>query len=527
MKMNKFSFSIKTKLVLLFISLSYTTILTISYVNFIMTIKFEKDSFIQSSLIQANLLADFTASALVFEDKIAAKESLEKLSNDKDILRVIIYDIEHRVFSSYNPRKNNQLVKLNLKSIEIEDVDKFLYFKALKISVPIKHNDEIYGILYLEKSTQTITKQLEKVFEEIFILALILLLIIYIISILLSNYILKPILSLAKITNEISLSQNYNRKVIYTSNNEISILYQAFNSLLENINELRNNLEKKVDKRTIQLSSKTSLLESSLKDLKETQKQLIQAEKMSALGNLVSGIAHEVNTPLGNGITSASIITKESKTLLTEFKNSTLTRSVMEKRLNVLNDSSILLVKTLNYSSALIKSFKQISTDQITNDIRQIHLKEYIKEIFLTNNNKLKIIPVEIILIENTEINIKISPGVIAQIFNNLIQNSILHAFDNFKGKAKIEVNLIEDEEFITIKYKDNGLGVNKKIKDKIFEPFITTKRNKGGTGLGLNIVFNLVHKKLKGTLTLNNELKIGCEFIIKIPINMPVKENE
>ena len=525
--MNKFSFSIKTKLVLLFVTLSYVTILTISYFSFTLTIKFEKDSFTQNALVQANLLADFTASAVVFEDRIAAKESLEKLSNDKDILRVIIYDSGHNVFSSYNPRKNNDLVRLNLENIELEDVDKFLYFKALKISVPIKHNDEVYGILYLEKSTQTITNKLLKVFEEILIFALILLVIIYLISILLSNYILKPILSLAKITNEISLSQNYNRKVIYTSNNEISILYQAFNSLLENINELRNDLENKVDIRTIELSSKTSLLESSLNDLKETQKQLVQAEKMSALGNLVSGIAHEVNTPLGNAITSSSIITKESKTLLEEFKNSTLTRSVMEKRLNILNDSSILLVKTLNYSSELIKSFKQISTDQITNDIRKIHLKEYIEEIFLTNNNKLKIIPVEIHIVENKEINIKISPGVIAQIFNNLIQNSILHAFDNFDGNAKIEVSLIEDDKFITIKYKDNGVGVNEKIKDKIFEPFVTTKRNKGGTGLGLNIVFNLVHKKLNGTLKLNDNLKIGCEFIIKIPLNIPIKENE
>lgn len=525
--MKKFSFSIKTKLVLLFMTLSYAIILIVSYFNFVLTINFEKTSFIKNSLVQANLLADFTASALVFEDKIAAKESLEKLSNDKDILRVIIYDINNNIFSSYNPRKNNELVDFNIKSLQIEEVDKFLYFKSLKLSVPIKHNDELFGILYLEKSTHTITKQLKKVFKEILVFSLVLSIFIYIISILLSNYILKPILSLAKITNEISLSQNYNRKVIYNSNNEISILYKAFNSLLENINELRNNLEEKVNKRTNELSSKTILLEDSLKNLKETQEQLIQSEKMSALGNLVSGIAHEVNTPLGNAITSSSIITKESKTLLDEFSNSTLTRSSMEKRLNILNDSSILLVKTLNYSSELIKSFKQISTDQVTNDIRVIELKNYIEEIFLTNNNKLKLIKAKITIHENTDINIKISPGVIAQIFNNLIQNSILHAFDNFNKEAKIEVFLLKEKDFITIKYKDNGIGINPEIEEKIFEPFVTTKRNNGGTGLGLNIIFNLIHKKLNGTIKLNNNLEIGTEFIINIPINMPIKENE
>ena len=519
--MKNFFLSIKTQLIFTFITISTIIILVVTYFNFITNIDQEKNSFIQNSLIQANLLADFTVSPLVFSDKDGAKENLDKLKNDKNIQRVIIFDNDRKTFAQYNPNNMQEPIKdIKYPKIILEDKNnEFLNYGILKITVPLKHKDEIYGILYLEKSTEIITQLLRKVFRDVLIFTFFLLIFIYFISIILSNYLLKPILFLASSTEEIASTQNYSTRVEYNSENEIGSLYKAFNKLLKDTENLTNTLEEKVSIRTNELNLKTQELELSLRNLKETQQQLIESEKMSALGNLVSGIAHEVNTPLGNAITSSSIIEKETSYLIKEFDEGTLKRSTMEKKLLILNESTKLLNKTLNYASGLIKSFKQISVDQVTNDIRIFNIKQYIDDIFLTNHNKLKLIPVKIQIISEEDIMVKTSPGVIAQIFNNLIQNSIIHGFEDFKAEAKISVILETQDEYLIIKYIDNGCGINFDIKNKIFEPFITTKRNAGGTGIGLNIVYNLICQKLKGTIEVKSEENIETTFTIKIPL--------
>ena len=175
----------------------------------------------------------------------------------------------------------------------------------------------------------------------------------------------------------------------------------------------------------------------------------------------------------------------------------------------------------------LIKSFKQISVDQVTNDIREIQIKDYIEEVFLTNHNKLKLVPAKVIIEANDDLIIKTSPGVISQIINNLIQNSIKHGFDNYKGEAQITVFIEEKDENLIIEYQDNGIGIKEDIKDKVFEPFVTTKRNSGGTGLGLNIVYNLIIQKLKGSLEMTSKENIGTKFIITIPMKNSLMEKK
>ena len=516
--MKKISVSVKTKLIFTFIAISSTIIFVVTYFNFTANVKLEKSNFIQNSLIQTNLFADFTVSALVFEDYDGVVENLMKLKNDKNILRVIIYDNNKKLFAEYNPLKIKEPAKLYPNKVFLDSTNEdFLKYGTLRLSIPIKHKDKIYGTLYVEKSTEIITQLLKKVFSELILFTLILLLVIYTVSVFLSNYLLNPILSLANTAEKIAQSRNYSIRVNYNSKNEIGSLYKAFNMLLEDTENLTNNLEREVEIRTKEL-------EESLKDLKQTQQKLIASEKMSALGNLVSGIAHEVNTPLGNAITGSSIIIKESENLIFELENQTLKKSTMEKRLSVLNESSKLLLKTLNYASGLIKSFKQISVDQVTNDIRVFEIKSYIQEIFLTNHNKLKLVPVEI-EIQGADLEIRTSPGIIAQIFNNLIENSIIHAFENFVGIAKINVLIKDNKDYLTIEYKDNGNGIKEDIKDNVYEPFITTKRNAGGTGLGLNIIYNLVHQKLKGTLDMQTKVNLGTKFTITIPKENSFKE--
>jgi signal transduction histidine kinase len=519
--------SIKTKLVLTFLSISTIIILVVTYFNFLSNVKQEKNNFIQNSLIQANLLADFTASALIFVDYEGAEENLDKLKNDKNILRVIIFDKDKNIFAQYNPFYINDPANLNSKKISLISTDNyFLSYGTLKLHIPIKFKNQTHGTLYIEKSTKIITKMMKTIFVEVVFFAFILLLLTYVISIILSNHFLEPILFLAKTSEKIALTQNYRTRVKYDSKNEIGSLYKAFNTLVGDTEKLTDDLEDQVKIRTKELNYKTEQLEDSLSTLQQAQQQLIESEKMSALGNLVSGIAHEVNTPLGNAITSSSIIIKETEYLNSEYKNQTLTRSGMEKRLNILNESSSLLVKTLNYASELIKSFKQISIDQVTNDIRVIDIKEYIKEIVLTNHNKLKLIPVKV-NIEGEDIEIKTSPGIIAQILNNLIQNSITHGFEYYIQNSQININIKKEDDNLILEYEDNGKGINSEIKETIYEPFVTTKRNLGGTGLGLNIVYNLVHQKLKGSIKMQTQENVGTKFIFRLPIYNSFEEKK
>ncbi|MCP4969656.1 MAG: HAMP domain-containing protein [Arcobacter sp.] len=517
--------SIRHQLVFFLLIISTVMIFVFTYFNFINIIKLEKDNFMKKSVIQANLLADFSVSAVVFRDYEGARENLDKLKKDNNILRVIILDNKKEVFAQYNPFNLNEEVNLDqINKPRFYEENGFLNIGVLKLSVYLKHKDKKYGILYMEKATNTISQLLKAIFIKVIMFAFVLLLITYIISIILSNHILKPILSLAYTTERIAYTQNYKTRVKYNSENEIGILYNAFNTLVEDTQKLTDNLEYQVKYRTKELNKKTIELENSLNYLKQAQQQLIESEKMSALGNLVSGIAHEVNTPLGNAITSSSIIEKETEYLKNAYDNQTLTKSDMENRLDILNQSSFLLIKTLNYASELIKSFKQISVDQVTNDVRKIKIQEYIREVFLTNHNKLKLVPAEVI-IEGEENKIKTSPGIIAQIFNNLIQNSITHAFENYKGNAQIKVLIKKENENLIIEYQDNGIGIKDDIKDHIYEPFVTTKRNFGGTGLGLNIVYNLVHQKLKGSIQMETLENKGTKFIFTLPIKNSFKE--
>lgn len=511
--MEKRFFSIKTQLIITFLIISCIVVLSITYFSFASNVKQQKNSFVQNSIIQANLLADFSVSALVFLDIDGVKDNLEKLKNNQDILQVTIFDNENSIFAQYNPNNLENPVNKGFTNLTNIKNETLLSSGNLKLFVPIQHKNQIYGTLYLEKSTKFIDESITKLLMDIIKFTIVLLIIIYILSLFLSNYLLSPILSLANISQKIAKSRDYSIRVNYDSKNEIGILYKAFNSLLHDIQLLTDGLETQVDIRTNELQK-------SLFDLQDAQQKLIESEKMSALGNLVSGVAHEVNTPLGNALTTSSIISKETAEIIEQLKDGTLKRSSMENKLEILNQSSALLQKTLEYASGLIKSFKQISVDQVTDDVRTFNLKDYIDEVFLTNANKLKIANVKKEILYDEEIVINTSAGIIAQIFNNFIHNSILHGFDNFEGEAKIIVSLHKIKNNLVICYEDNGNGLDETIKDKIFEPFVTTKRNAGGTGLGLNIVYNLIYQKLKGSLEVISQKNLGVKFIISIPLN-------
>ena len=272
-------------------------------------------------------------------------------------------------------------------------------------------------------------------------------------------------------------------------------------------------LEKEIDER--------KLIE---KNLRETQSVLIESEKMASLGNLVAGIAHEVNTPLGIGITAITHLKDKLHDLLHYFKSDQIKRSDLEEFLQVSEKSVSIIFDNLSRASQLIKSFKEISVDQSGGDVREINLYDYLQHLLISlePNFKSRLIQVDFLSIAKT-IQLKLESGALAQLLTNLIMNSFVHAFEG-QQKGLIKITAKTKGKNLLLRYQDNGKGIAAENLHKIFEPFFTTKRLRGGSGLGLHIVYNLVTRKFHGKIQVESELQKGVEFLIELP-NCVVKK--
>lgn len=285
----------------------------------------------------------------------------------------------------------------------------------------------------------------------------------------------------------------------------------------DELNNLNNELEHKVEKRTSVLKKTNQKLKKTLKDLTETKKDLILSEKMAMLGELVGNITHEINSPLGLSITSITHIQSILKNIQILYKKDQMSENDFESFLKDLDELSKIISINLNNTSQLVKSFKNVAVDQAIEEKREFNLKIYIEEILLSLKSKTKKTKIEILLDCENDIVLNTYPNYIFQILTNFINNSILHGFENNEnGKINIIVNNHKD--YIELIYKDNGKGIDLNLRENIFKQYFTTKRGKGGTGLGLYIIKKVVDEKLHGTIKINLENKQGVEFIIEIP---------
>jgi len=277
------------------------------------------------------------------------------------------------------------------------------------------------------------------------------------------------------------------------------------------IKKMNEELEQRVKERTEEL-------EKSLKVLKETQEQMVQMEKMVSLGQLVAGVAHEINTPVGIAVTASTHMLEKTTMIIDKLKNNQLKKTDLDKFLNTIEESGNMIFTNLRRASELIKSFKQVAVDQSTEGKRLFDLSEYLNEIMVSLKPKLKKTKHEI-NIKCPSIKLKSYPSVFYQIISNLVMNSIIHGFEDENIEGKIDIEVEKSDNNLRIIYKDNGKGIDESDLNKIFDPFFTTKRGQGGSGLGLHIVYNLVTNKLKGTIKCENRIENGVIFIITFPI--------
>ena len=279
----------------------------------------------------------------------------------------------------------------------------------------------------------------------------------------------------------------------------------------EKLRKLNENLEKEVGERTAELHR-------NLQNLEGTQEQLIQSEKMAALGRLVAGVAHEINTPLGISVTAASYLDDRTKRIRKLLDENDLTEEDFLSYLENTIESTGMILTNLERAAGQIKVFKQVAVDQSDEAIRNFLLKEYIQEIIKSLHPELKKKPCLIDILCPEELEITTYPGAISQILSNLVMNSMKHGFKN-RDSGAISISCRKENNRICIDYQDNGEGISKETAEKIFEPFFTTARGDGGTGLGLHIVYNLVTQKLKGRISINTQQTEGLGFLIDFPV--------
>jgi C4-dicarboxylate-specific signal transduction histidine kinase len=302
---------------------------------------------------------------------------------------------------------------------------------------------------------------------------------------------------------------NYVMKPIY----DLSELELSVEMVIEKADLIKNNrlykegLEIEVEKRTRELfnlnkdlekrvAERTSELESSIKVIKEAQAKLVQSEKMAALGGLVAGVAHEINTPVGVGITAASHMETATKDFEKLFEAKQMKKSDLQSFLSTTKEASRILLTNLTRAAQLIQGFKQVSVDQTAGGKRVINIKEYIDKILMSLHPKIKLTKHVIKIICQDKLMVNTFPGALSQILTNLIMNSLSHAYEeDYVGTITITIE--KKNNFLEIEYKDDGKGIGKEFISHVFDPFFTTKRASGGTGLGLNIVYNLVTQKL------------------------------
>ncbi len=285
----------------------------------------------------------------------------------------------------------------------------------------------------------------------------------------------------------------------------------------DTLTRLKSHLEKQVNERT-------ESLQNALNNLKDLQDHLVESEKMAALGSLVAGISHEINTPLGVSKTSASHIETTVNQLRSSFKNDSLTEEEFRNRLNELSLATTILSQNISKASDLVRSFKQVAVDQSDERIFDFDIRSSIKDAITTLTPKWKKKNIKFNIDAPNNLVIHSYPGAISQVFTNLITNSLIHGFPR-KNNGKIEF-IAEEQADHTCKitYKDNGCGIKKEDAKKIFEPFYTTRRGIGGTGLGLHLIFNLITHKMKGSIVAT-PLEEGLSFSITIPTNLETPE--
>lgn len=321
---------------------------------------------------------------------------------------------------------------------------------------------------------------------------------------------LRPINDLRQWSEVIAAGQ-LDQRIDLHREDELGQLARQFNTMAAALESARNHLEDQVDARTVELSDANSALKAAnqelivtLELLQATQQQLIQSEKLAGLSAMVAGIAHEMNTPLGIAITMSSY-------LEIAHNEEPLQRDKLVEITEILH-------RNLKRTSHLIERFKQVAVDQASEIKRAFDLDLYIREHLQTLKYDERLKQIDVVWTCESPLMVDSYPGTLGTVITQLIENAYLHAYEG-PGSVILNAKIVSEGDALLISYQDYGKGIDEQTKSRLFEPFYTTNRSSGGTGLGLFVVYNSITLQLGGTITVTSEEGEGLTLEMQIPL--------
>lgn len=283
------------------------------------------------------------------------------------------------------------------------------------------------------------------------------------------------------------------------------------------VRQINATLEQRVSERTAQLTRANRDLSEALSHLEQAKDELVQSEKMAALGSIVAGVAHELNTPIGNCLTVTSTLSEATGELVREAREG-LRRSTLHEYLVTAEQASDILLRNLSRAAELVASFKQVAVDRASSNRRSFRVAEVMDETLLMLRPTLKLKPYEVETTIESDLSMDSFPGPLGQVLTNLVNNAIVHGFDGrTEGRVRIEARA-DGEHQIRISVRDDGIGMSEAMQRRVFDPFFTTKLGRGGSGLGMHIVHTIVTGLLGGTVELQSAEGQGTTVTLVVP---------
>lgn len=318
---------------------------------------------------------------------------------------------------------------------------------------------------------------------------------------------------------------------------ELGLLAQAYNQMLTDLRtsesarmdgehqlrELNAELEQRVLQRTEELEKTNSELTQTLSTNLAIKNELVRSEKLAALGNLVAGLAHELNTPVGNALLAASALSARTQDIGDKMDAGAIKRSDFNDYKVDCIGAAILIEKNLHRAASLIDNFKQVAVDQTAEHRRIFDLDKTIEEVVSTLEYQVRTRPIDVHMNLHAEVSMDSYPGPVGQLIVNFFTNALAHAFPA-DTKGNIWITCTRDaNDTVKIEFKDDGCGIPDANLNKVFDPFFTTRMGQGGSGLGLSIAFNIATGMLGGTLELNSAQGSGTTFTVVVPRVAPI----
>ena len=513
-------YSIRRKLFLLTtlssaVGLLLAAVALIGYAWFAALSGFERDLATVSQIVAQN-----SSAALVFRDRVAAQDTLAALHAKPEITHACLYlrngDGSETLIGSYAAEGESRCPPQS-GSIGLER-----QAKTVTIITPVELKGARVGTLSM---TQTLAPLLTGVRTQV-IITLVVFAVSFAVSFLVGWWIqrgiAKPITALAETAQRVSETQDYDLRALYEARDEVGQLVVHFNQMLTQIALRRAQLQTAREDLQLQVEEKTTAnteLRRVLERLQEAQAQLVQSEKLASLGGLVAGVAHEINTPVGVGVTAASALEASTQQLRRQYESDNMRRSDLERFIATAAESTGIILHNLQRAADLIQSFKQVAVDQSSGERRCFQLKHYLEEVLLSLQPQIRKHGHSATVECPSELSIDSYPGALAQIVTNLVSNSLAHGYSSDQhGNLRVVVREVGDH--IELVYSDDGCGIPPEHMGKVFDPFFTTKRGRGGSGLGLHIVFNLVVQLLHGKVWLDSRPGEGTSVTVQFPKN-------